>query len=161
NGSYDTGAIGEVTPDGFLPITDRKKEMFKTAGGKYVAPQVLENKLMESTLIVQVMVIGENQRFPAALIVPAFEELEKYCKHKGIPYSSREEAIKQGEVLTKYEHIISQAMANFGHWEQVKKFKLLSKEWTIDNGELTPKLSLKRKVILQKNEELIKDIYKE
>ena len=161
NGYFHTGDIGELTPDGFLRITDRKKEMFKTAGGKYVAPQVLENKLMESTLIAQVMVIGENQRFPAALIVPAFEELEKYCKHKGIPYSSREEAIKQGEVLTKYEHIISQAMANFGHWEQVKKFKLLSKEWTIDNGELTPKLSLKRKVILQKNEELIKDIYKE
>ena len=161
NGYFHTGDIGELTPDGFLRITDRKKEMFKTAGGKYVAPQVLENKLMESTLIAQVMVIGENQRFPAALIVPAFEELEKYCKHKGIPYSSKEEAIKQGEVLTKYEHIISQAMANFGHWEQVKKFKLLSKEWTIDNGELTPKLSLKRKVILQKNEELIKDIYKE
>lgn len=161
SGYFHTGDIGELTPDGFLRITDRKKEMFKTAGGKYVAPQVLENKLMESTLIAQVMVIGENQRFPAALIVPAFEELEKYCKHKGIPYSSKEEAIKQGEVLTKYEHIISQAMANFGHWEQVKKFKLLSKEWTIDNGELTPKLSLKRKVILQKNEELIKDIYKE
>lgn len=161
NGYFHTGDIGELTPDGFLRITDRKKEMFKTAGGKYVAPQVLENKLMESTLIAQVMVIGENQRFPAALIVPAFEELEKYCKHKGITYSSKEEAIKQGEVLTKYEHIISQAMANFGHWEQVKKFKLLSKEWTIDNGELTPKLSLKRKVILQKNEELIKDIYKE
>src|SRR5690606_33990214 len=133
NGYFHTGDIGELTPDGFLRITDRKKEMFKTAGGKYVAPQVLENKLMESTLIAQVMVIGENQRFPAALIVPAFEELEKYCKHKGIPYSSKEEAIKQGEVLTKYEHIISQAMANFGHWEQVKKFKLLSKEWTIDN----------------------------
>jgi len=161
NGYFHTGDIGELTPDGFLRITDRKKEMFKTAGGKYVAPQVLENKLMESTLIAQVMVIGENQRFPAALIVPAFEELEKYCKHKGIPYSSKEEAIKQGEVLTKYEQIISQAMANFGHWEQVKKFKLLSKEWTIDNGELTPKLSLKRKVILQKNEELIKNIYKE
>ncbi|MVZ67534.1 AMP-binding protein [Sphingobacterium sp. DK4209] len=160
-GYFHTGDIGELTPDGFLRITDRKKEMFKTAGGKYVAPQVLENKLMESTLIAQVMVIGENQRFPAALIVPAFEELEKYCKHKGIPFSSKQEAIKQGEVLTKYEQIISQAMANFGHWEQVKKFKLLDKEWTIDNGELTPKLSLKRKVILQKNEELIKDIYKE
>ena len=161
DGYLHTGDIGELTSDGFLRITDRKKEMFKTAGGKYVAPQVLENKLMESTLIAQVMVIGENQRFPAALIVPAFEELEKYCNHKGIPYGSKEEAIKQPEVLSKYEQIISQSMSNFGHWEQVKKFKLLSKEWTIDAGELTPKLSLKRKVIMQQNEDTIKQIYTE
>ena len=161
DGYLHTGDIGELTPDGFLRITDRKKEMFKTAGGKYVAPQVLENKLMESTLIAQVMVIGENQRFPAALIVPAYEELEKYANHKGISYSSKEDLIKNSDILTKYEQIISQSMANFGHWEQVKKFKLLPKEWTIDAGELTPKLSLKRKVILQKNEEVIKSIYSE
>lgn len=161
DGYLHTGDIGELTPDGFLRITDRKKEMFKTAGGKYVAPQVLENKLMESTLIAQVMVIGENQRFPAALIVPAYEELEKYANHKGISFSSKEDLIKNTEILSKYEQVISQAMANFGHWEQVKKFKLLPKEWTIDAGELTPKLSLKRKVILQKNEEVIKSIYSE
>jgi len=161
DGYLHTGDIGELTPDGFLRITDRKKEMFKTAGGKYVAPQVLENKLMESTLIAQVMVIGENQRFPAALIVPAYEELEKYANHKGISYSSKEDLIKNSDILTKYEQIISQSMANFGHWEQVKKFKLLPKEWTIDAGELTPKLSLKRKVILQKNEEVINSIYSE
>ncbi len=161
DGYLHTGDIGELTPDGFLRITDRKKEMFKTAGGKYVAPQVLENKLMESTLIAQVMVIGENQRFPAALIVPAYEELEKYANHKGISFSSKEDLIKNSDILSKYEQVISQAMANFGHWEQVKKFKLLPKEWTIDAGELTPKLSLKRKVILQKNEEEIKSIYSE
>ncbi|WP_313512554.1 long-chain fatty acid--CoA ligase [Sphingobacterium sp.] len=161
DGYLHTGDIGELTPDGFLRITDRKKEMFKTAGGKYVAPQVLENKLMESTLIAQVMVIGENQRFPAALIVPAYEELEKYANHKGISFSSKEDLIKNSDILSKYEQVISQSMANFGHWEQVKKFKLLPKEWTIDAGELTPKLSLKRKVILQKNEEVIKSIYSE
>lgn len=161
DGYLHTGDIGELTPDGFLRITDRKKEMFKTAGGKYVAPQVLENKLMESTLIAQVMVIGENQRFPAALIVPAYEELEKYANYKGISFSSKEDLIKNTDILSKYEQVISQAMANFGHWEQVKKFKLLPKEWTIDAGELTPKLSLKRKVILQKNEEVIKSIYSE
>jgi len=161
DGYLHTGDIGELTPDGFLRITDRKKEMFKTAGGKYVAPQVIENKLMESTLIAQVMVIGENQRFPAALIVPAYDELEKYAKHKGIDYSSKEDLIKNPEILSKYEQVISQSMSNFGHWEQVKKFKLLSKEWTIDAGELTPKLSLKRKVIMQKNEDIIKSIYSE
>ncbi|MFD1166714.1 AMP-dependent synthetase/ligase [Sphingobacterium daejeonense] len=161
DGYLHTGDIGELTPDGFLRITDRKKEMFKTAGGKYVAPQVIENKLMESTLIAQVMVIGENQRFPAALIVPAFEELEKYANHKGISFSSKEDLIKNQDILSKYEQVISQSMANFGHWEQVKKFKLLPKEWSIDAGELTPKLSLKRKVIMQKNEENIKSIYSE
>lgn len=161
DGYFHTGDIGELTPDGFLRITDRKKEMFKTAGGKYVAPQVIENKLMESTLIAQVMVIGENQRFPAALIVPAYEELEKYAKHKGITFNGKEDLIEKPEILAKYEQVISQAMANFGHWEQVKKFKLLPKEWSIDAGELTPKLSLKRKVILQKNEDIVKSIYAE
>ena len=158
---FHTGDIGELTPDGFLRITDRKKEMFKTAGGKYVAPQVLENKLMESTLIAQVMVIGENQRFPSALIVPAFEELEKYCKFKGIPYESKEKAIQTPQILEKFQQEVNKANANFGHWEQIKKFVLLPTEWSIDSGELTPKLSLKRKVIMQKFETTIKEIYAE
>lgn len=158
---FHTGDIGELTPDGFLRITDRKKEMFKTAGGKYVAPQVLENKLMESTLIAQIMVIGENQRFPSALIVPAFEELEKYCNFKGIPFESKEKIINNPQILEKYQQEVNKANANFGHWEQIKKFVLLPTEWTIDSGELTPKLSLKRKVILQKFEETIKGIYAE
>ncbi len=158
-GYLQTGDIGEITADGFLKITDRKKEMFKTAGGKYVAPQVLENKFMESTLIAQVMVVGENQRFPAALIVPAFEELEKWCGHKGIPYGSKEEVVKNPQVIEKYQREIDRFNSNFGHWEQVKKFELLPKEWTIDGGELTPKLSLKRKAILKKEEEIIQRIY--
>ena len=161
NGYLHTGDIGELTPDGFLKITDRKKEIFKTAGGKYIAPQVMENKLMESVLIGQVMIIGENKKFPAAIIVPAFEELEKYCKVKGIPFDSREAVLKNPQVIEKYQQEINKANENFGHWEMVKKFVLLSKEWTIDNGELTPKLSLKRKIILQKQEEEIKKIYAE
>src|SRR5690606_1826059 len=160
-GYFHTGDIGEITSDGFLKITDRKKEMFKTAGGKYVAPQALENKLMESILIAQVMVIGENQRFPAALIVPAFEELEKWCKHKGIPFVSKEEVVKDARVIEKYQREIDRLNAGFGQWEKVKKFELLSKEWTIDNGELTPKLSLKRKVILKNTEEIINRLYEE
>ncbi len=160
-GYLHTGDIGEITPDGFLKITDRKKEMFKTAGGKYVAPQAIENKLMESTLIAQVMVIGENQRFPAALIVPAFEELEKWCKHKSIPFVSKEEVVKDSRVIEKYQREIDRLNAGFGQWEKVKKFELLSKEWTIDNGELTPKLSLKRKVILKNTEEIINRLYEE
>ncbi|NGM66675.1 AMP-dependent synthetase/ligase [Sphingobacterium sp. SGR-19] len=159
DGYLHTGDIGEITPDGFLKITDRKKEMFKTAGGKYVAPQAVENKLMESILIAQVMVIGENQRFPAALIVPAFEELEKWCKHKGIPFVSKEEVVKDRQVIEKYQREIDRLNTGFGQWEKVKKFELLPKEWTIDDGELTPKLSLKRKVILKNTESIINRLY--
>ncbi|MBD1423076.1 AMP-dependent synthetase/ligase [Sphingobacterium chuzhouense] len=158
-GYLHTGDIGEITSDGFLKITDRKKEMFKTAGGKYVAPQAVENKLMESTLIAQVMVIGENQRFPAALIVPAFEELEKWCKHKGISFVSKEEIVKDAQVIEKYQREIDRLNTGFGQWEKVKKFELLPKEWTIDNGELTPKLSLKRKIILKNTEDIINRLY--
>ncbi|PRD55755.1 AMP-dependent synthetase/ligase [Sphingobacterium gobiense] len=160
-GYFHTGDIGEVTVDGFLKITDRKKEMFKTAGGKYVAPQVLENKLMESTLIAQVMVVGENQRFPAALIVPAFEELEKWYKHKGISFVSREEIVKDPQVIEKYQREIDRLNTSFGQWEKVKKFELLPNEWTINNGELTPKLSLKRKVILKNTEEIRNRLYEQ
>lgn len=161
NGYFRTGDIGELTPDGFLKITDRKKEMFKTAGGKYISPQVLENKFMESTLIAQVMVVGENQRFPAALIVPAFEELEKWTKRRGIPFESRENVIKNPQVLEKYQNEIDRLNSEFGQWEKVKKFELLANEWTIDGGELTPKLSLKRKIILQKQDGVITRIYQE
>lgn len=160
-GYLHTGDIGELTADGFLKITDRKKEIFKTAGGKYIAPQVMENKLMESVLIGQVMIIGENKKFPSALIVPAFEELEKYCKVKGITFGSKESIVQNPQVIAKYQREIDKANENFGNWEMVKKFVLLPKEWTIDNGELTPKLSLKRKIILQKHDEDINKIYAE
>jgi long-chain acyl-CoA synthetase len=160
DGYLHTGDIGELTPEGYLRITDRKKEIFKTAGGKYVAPQVIENKFMESTLIAQVMIIGENQRFPAALIVPAFEELEKWCKVKGIEFGSKQSIINNPQVIEKYQREIDRLNEGFGQWEKVKKFALLVKEWTIDGGELTPKLSLKRKAILARHQAEVEDIYK-
>ncbi|GAA4185969.1 long-chain fatty acid--CoA ligase [Sphingobacterium ginsenosidimutans] len=161
NGFFKTGDIGEITTDGFLKITDRKKEMFKTAGGKYIAPQSIENKLMESTLIGQVMVIGENRKFPSALIVPAFDVLSKWAAQKGISSSSNEELIKNSDVVQKYQEEINRLSGNFGHWEIVKKFILLPKEWSINEGQLTPKLSLKRKVILKENETAIDKLYVE
>ncbi|WP_262246577.1 AMP-dependent synthetase/ligase [Parapedobacter soli] len=160
-GYLHTGDIGDLDAEGFLRVTDRKKEMFKTAGGKYVAPQVLENKFMESTMIAQVMVVGENRRFPAALIVPAFDVLEQWCGIKGIPFGSNEEAVKNPAVIEKYQREIDQLNQGFGQWEKVKKFVLLPNQWTIDAGELTPKLSLKRKVILKRHEEAINGIYEE
>ena len=160
-GFLHTGDIGELTPDGFLCITDRKKEMFKTAGGKYIAPQVLENKFMESTFISQVMVVGENRRFASALIVPSFEDLKAWCLHKDITWTSKNEIIKNKEVLDKFYRELDRLNQGFGHWEQIKRFILIPKEWSIEAGELTPKLSLKRKVILQRNEQIIQNLYDE
>ena len=161
DGWFHTGDIGELVNDKFLKITDRKKEIFKTAGGKYVAPQMLENRYKESPLIEQVMVLGENRKFPSALIVPTFPALKAWCQHKGIAYTSNEEIIKNEQVIEKYNQIIIQLGAEFGKWEQVKRFALLPKEFTIDGGELTPKLSFKRKVILEKNTDVIDKIYKD
>ena len=159
NGFLHTGDIGELTPDGFLRITDRKKEIFKTAGGKFVAPQVLETKFKESPFIGHVMVIGENQRFPAALIVPSFDVLREWCGRKSIPYSNPDEVIKNELVLAEYQRQINKCNEAFGHWEQVKKIILLSSEWSIDGGGLTPKLSLRRKIILEKYKDKIDDLY--
>lgn len=158
-GFLHTGDIGELSADNFLKITDRKKEMFKTAGGKYIAPQMIENKLMESLVIGQIMVVGENQRFPSALIVPAYEELEKWANYKGIAYKDRLDLISKHEVFDKYQREIDKANEGLGHWETIKKFVLLPNEWSIDGGELTPKLSLRRKVILKKYEDIILKIY--
>lgn len=159
DGWFHTGDIGELIEGRFLKITDRKKEIFKTAGGKYVAPQMLENKLKESPLVEQVMVLGENRKFPSALIIPTFAALKAWCAKKGIAYTTNELMIKDPQVLKKYDEIVAFSGKEFGKWEQVKRIALLSKEWSIEGGELTPKLSLKRKVILEKNGLIIEKIY--
>ena len=159
-GWFHTGDIGELS-EGFLKITDRKKEMFKTAGGKYIAPQMIENKVKEAPLIEHVMVLGENRKFPSALVVPNFEALKSWCALKGIPYESKETIVANKEVQEKFHRLIDEANKEFGKWEQIKQFALLPKEWSIDAGELTPKLSLKRKIILEKNKQIIEKIYKD
>lgn len=159
DGWFHTGDIGEIVGGRFLKITDRKKEMFKTAGGKYVAPQTIENKFKETVLVEQVMVLGENRKFPAALIVPNFVALKAWAAKKGINYSTDEEMAKNPQVIEKFNQIVELTGKDFGKWEQVKRFVLLPKQWSIDGGELTPKLSLKRKVILEKNAVLIDKIY--
>ena len=161
DGWFHTGDIGEIVEGGFLRITDRKKEIFKTAGGKYIAPQLIENKFKESPLIEQVMVVGENRKFPSALIVPNFQALAAWCEKKGITYTTPAEMIEHSEVIDKYQREIDRYNAGFGRWEQVKMFRLLPKEWTIDASELTPKLSLKRKVIYERNKDLIESIYQD
>lgn len=159
DGWFHTGDIGEIVGGKYLKITDRKKEIFKTAGGKYVAPQTIENKFKETPLVEQVMVLGENRKFPAALIVPNFAALKAWAAKKGINYTSDEEMAKNEQVITKFNQIVELTGKDFGKWEQVKRFALLPKAWSIDGGELTPKLSLKRKIILEKNAAIIDKIY--
>ena len=159
-GFFHTGDIGELVEGKYLSITDRKKEIFKTAGGKYIAPQTLENNYKESTYIEQVMVIGENERFPAALILPAFQALVNWCSKMEIPYTTNGEMIKDKRVIDKIQSEIDRYKEEFGNWEQVKKFELLSVEWSIDGGELTPKLSLRRKAILEKYKAQVEKIYR-
>lgn len=159
DGWFHTGDIGQIVGGRFLKITDRKKEIFKTAGGKYVAPQPIENKFKETALVEQVMVLGENRKFPAALIVPNFAALKAWAAKKGINYTTDEEMIKDSQVIEKFNQIMELSCRDFGKWEQVKRFALLPKQWSIDGGELTPKLSLKRKVILEKNADIIEKIY--
>jgi len=159
DGWFHTGDIGEMVDGQFLRITDRKKEIFKTSGGKYIAPQIMENKYKESRFIEQIMVIGENRKHPAALIVPAYEFLEEWCKRKGIKYQSREEMLRNADVIARYLEEIDEKNQHFGKWERVKKFELLSEEFSIENKEITPTLKLKRKVILDKYSDLIDSIY--
>lgn len=159
DGWFATGDIGELVEGRFLKITDRKKELFKTSGGKYVAPQPIESKLKESRFIEQVMLVGENRKFVSALIVPSFTNLEHWMKEERIPFTSHEEAVRHPDVIRYFQQQIDSYNANFNHIEQVKKFILLPREWGIETGELTPKLSLKRKVILQKCADQIDALY--
>jgi long-chain acyl-CoA synthetase len=160
-GYFHTGDIGEIVEGKFLKITDRKKEIFKTSGGKYIVPQVMENKFKESRFIEQIIVVGENEKYPAALIVPNFVYIREWLQLHSISEMglTNEELITKKEIIERIEKEITLYNHQFGHWEQLKKFKLLSEEFSVDNGELTPTLKLKRKVILEKNKHLFKEIF--
>ncbi|WMN07954.1 long-chain fatty acid--CoA ligase [Marivirga arenosa] len=159
DGWFHTGDIGEMVNGKFLKITDRKKEMFKTSGGKYIAPQYIENKLKESTMIEMAMVVGDGQKFPGALIVPNFEALKEWCQHKGLAYTSDSEMIKDEKIIGKFEREIGKANDQFAQYEKIKKTILLPEAWTVENGELTAKLSLKRKIIEANYKDEIASIY--
>lgn len=161
-GWLHTGDIGEMVEGVYLRITDRKKEIFKTSGGKYIVPQVIENKIKESRFVEQVMVIGENRKFAAALVVPNFAFLKEWCERKQIPLpATHEELICIERVKNRVMKEIDLVNASLGSYESIKKIELLPREWSIDKGEMTPKLSLKRKVILEANKVLVDKIYAE
>ncbi len=159
DGWLHTGDIGIFEDGKYLKITDRKKELFKTSGGKYVAPQPIENKMKESPFVEQMMVVGAEQRFVGALIVPSMVNVKDWMQHKGIPFTTIEDAIHNPKVLDLYKELIDSFNQSFNQVEQVKKFELLPKEWTIDSGELTPTLKLKRKVIMEKYKAAFDRIY--
>ncbi len=161
DGWLHTGDIGVFENDIFLKITDRKKELFKTSGGKYVAPQPIENKCKESPFIEQFMVVGADRKFVGALIVPSFTTLKHWMEEQDITYTTSAAAVANPKVLELYNGIIAEYNHFFNHVEQVKKFALLDKEWTVESGEMTPKLSLKRKVVMENCKAAIESIYAE
>lgn len=158
-GWFHTGDIGMIVNKRFLKITDRKKELFKTSGGKYVAPLPVENKLKESPFIEQVMIVGAERKFVGALIIPSFPNLRDWCRKNNVPDGTNEELIRNPKVIELYKELVESFNKYFNHVEQIKKFELLPNEWSIDTGEMTPKLSMKRKVITEKYRGAIERIY--
>jgi long-chain acyl-CoA synthetase len=162
-GWFHTGDIGEFREGKYLKITDRKKEIFKTSGGKYIVPQAMENKFKESRFIEQIVVIGEGEKFPSALIVPSYSFLKEWAKRHALPFEnlSNAELIVQKEVNERIQEEIDHFNLSFGNWEQIKKFVLLPKELSIESEELTPTLKLKRKNILKRYQTEYSQIYSE
>jgi long-chain acyl-CoA synthetase len=166
DGWFHTGDIGMMvgddgkSPGRFLKITDRKKELFKTSGGKYVAPLAIENKMKESMFVEQVMVVGADQKFVGALIIPSFSNLKEWARQQGISETSNEALIRNPKVIDMYADLVESFNKYFNPVEQIKKFELLPNEWSIETGEMTPKLSLKRKVVMEKFRDAIERIYR-
>lgn len=159
-GYFHTGDIGEIDSDGFLRITDRKKEMFKTSGGKYVAPQILENAFKQSRFIEQIMVIGDGEKMPAAFIQPNFEFVTEWAhRHNNTTFSSNEDMCSSKMVIDRIQEEIDHCNEKFGNWEKVKRFELTPDIWSIDAGHLTPTMKLRRKIIKEKYNDLYQKIY--
>ncbi len=161
DGWFRTGDIGTIDPDGYLTITDRKKELFKTSGGKYIAPQPIEQAIKSSRFVNQVVLVGSERKFPAALIVPVWEQLESYCRLKGIEVKSRSELCSHPRIIDLLQRQVDGYTPNLARFERIKKVALLENEFTIEGGELTPTLKIKRRVIDDKYRDVIEKLYEE
>jgi len=159
NGYFHTGDIGVIDSEGFLKITDRKKEMFKTSGGKYVAPQLLENRFKQSRFIEQIMVVGEGEKMPAALIQPNFELLHAWAEQHKITIGANSDICINEKVIAHLQEEVNAANEDFAKWEKVKQFRLTPDVWSIDEGHMTPTMKLRRKIIKEKYIALYNDIY--
>ena len=159
DGWFKTGDIGNLDDDGFLRITDRKKELFKTSGGKYIAPSPIEQMIRTSRFVNQAVLVGNERKFPAALIVPNFEQLESYAKIKGLNLLTPKEFCESEKIIDLFERQVDGATQNLSRYEKVKKIALLENEFTVDGGELTPTLKIKRRVLDEKYKDVIDKIY--
>ncbi len=159
DGWFHTGDIGQFIDGRFLKITDRKKEIFKNSGGKYIAPQAIENKFKESFFIENIMVIGENQKFTSALVAPNFRFLHDYCAKKGLHYRDNQELVRKPEIISRYQKEVNEINKTLAAHEQIKRFRLICDEWSTGAGELTPTLKLKRRVLQEKYDHIIKEIF--
>lgn len=160
DGWFHTGDIGVIEDGKFLKITDRKKEIFKTSGGKYIAPQPIEQRIKESPFIEHIMVVGENRSYAAALIIPNFEHLKSWCEVKHIPFESREKAVRNPQVIRRIKHEVERFNLDLGQTEKIKKIRLLDAEWTTESGEISPTLKLRRKFIVEKYSRIIEETYR-
>ena len=160
DGWFHTGDIGRLVKEKYLKITDRKKEIFKTSGGKYIAPQVMENKFKESRLIEQIIVVGENEKHPAALIAPSQEGLKFWCKKHNISFTNIKDIVENNRVIDKFEDEVKYYNSFFNDYEKIKIFKLTETSWSVEGGELTATMKLRRKNILEKYKNLYEEIYK-
>jgi len=161
DGYFHTGDIGVIDEEGFLKITDRKKEMFKTSGGKYIAPQLIENAMKQSRFIGEIMVIGDGEKMPAAFIQPDFDFVKAWANKKGIKVGSNEELVENEDVKKRFQEEIDGINSKFGHWEQIKRFELTPDVWSIESGHLTPTMKLKRKNVKEIYQKLYDKIYKQ
>jgi len=159
DGWFHTGDIGVIEDNKFLKITDRKKEIFKLSSGKYIAPQVIENIVKESLFIEQIMIVGENEKVTCALILPNFEFLHNWCHKKNIHYQNNHELIADTKVIGRMREEVDLYNKRLGESEKIKRFRLLHSDWTVDSGELSPTLKVKRKFINQKYNDLIREMY--
>jgi long-chain acyl-CoA synthetase len=158
-GFFHTGDIGHLDADGFLVITDRKKDILVTSGGKNIAPQPIENRIKTNPFFAEVVMIGNKRHFPAALVVPNFETLEKWAKGRGIAYGGRDELIARPEVVDHYEGLVRDCTPDLAQFERIKRVGLLAKEFSIEAGELTPTMKVKRRVIEEKYRAVIDRLY--
>jgi long-chain acyl-CoA synthetase len=156
---FKTGDIANLDADGFLSITDRKKDLIKTSGGKFIAPQPIENSLKSSSFIAEAALLGDRRRFAAVIIIPAFSALEEWAIQNGIAFQSREELVANPQVHSLYEDIVAQINQNLSRFEQLKKFLVVSEELSIEDGTLTPTLKLRRRNLEERYKDEIEKLY--
>ena len=161
DGFFKTGDIGEFDAEGFLKITDRKKELFKTSGGKYIAPSPVEQNIKGSRFVNQVVLVGNDRKFPAALIVPNFEQLASYAKREGLSLKTHKDFCANDKIIKLFEKEVDAATPDLSKYEKVKKIALLEEEMTVEGGEMTPTLKIKRRVVDEKYKDVIEKIYEE